>query len=222
VAPRKSGEEEAGGLPRLPPGRHGLSREFVARNQRQRIAAATIQVVADNGYVAATVTQIVAAAGVSRRTFYNYYADKAAAFFDVYAQVTDFLLETMAGAAAGGRSAWPSRVRARLEALLDAFAANPDLLLFTLKVPPAAGGEVAAAYRSFLERLLEAIAADRPKRTRRPPPAAEYALVGGLAALVTGAAETGRPEAISGLGPEATELVLAPYLGREAAARAAS
>lgn len=219
MAPRKSGEEEAGGLPRLPPGRHGLSREFVTENQRRRIAAAMIEVVADRGYLAATVTQVVAAAGVSRRTFYNYYADKAEAFFAVYREVTDFLLETMAEAGGGGRLAWPLRVRRRLQALLDSFAANPDLLTFTLRVPPAAGGEVAATYRSFLERLLEVIVAGRPKRTKRPPPAAEYALVGGLVALVA-ASERGGAETISGLGPEATELVLAPYLGREAAARA--
>jgi AcrR family transcriptional regulator len=208
------------GLPRLPPGRHGLSREFVVENQRQRIAAAMIAVVVERGYLAATVTQVVAAAGVSRRTFYNYYSDKAEAFFDVYAQVTDFLLETMSQAGNAKRSAWPARVRSELVALLDSFAANPDLLSFTLKAPPAAGGEVAAAYRSFLERLLDVIAAGRPKRIRRPPPAAEYGLVGGLVALVIGASDAGGARTISTLAPEATELVLAPYLGREAASRA--
>jgi AcrR family transcriptional regulator len=221
VAAGKSGEGEGGGLPRLPPGRHGLPREFVAENQRRRIAAAMIQVVVDRGYAAATVTQVVAAAGVSRRTFYNYYADKAEAFFDVYAQVTDFLLETMAAAGAAGRSAWPVRVRSRLQALLDSFAANPDLLVFALRVPPTAGGEVAAEYRAFLERLLDVIVADRPKKARRPPPAAEYALIGGLVALIDGAEKDGGPAAISALDPEVAELVLAPYLGREAAARVA-
>jgi AcrR family transcriptional regulator len=208
------------GLPRLPPGRHGLPREFVVENQRQRIAAGMIAVVVAQGYPAASVTQIVAGAGVSRRTFYNYYSDKGEAFFDVYGQVTDFLCEVMIEAGRVERG-WAARVRAELDALLDCFAANPDLGRFCLVCPPAAGGMVAATYRTFLERLLAILIDGRPKSARRPSPAAEYGLVGGMAALIVGALDEGGPEAITELGPEVTELVLTPYLGREAAARAA-
>ena len=215
-----SGGDGAAGLPRLPPGRHGLPREFVVENQRQRIAAGMIAVVVERGYPATTVTQVVAAAGVSRRTFYNYYADKAEAFFDVYAQVTDFLCEVMFEAG-GTERGWPARVRAELDALLDCFTANPDLIGFTLIAPPAAGGEVAVAYRAFLDRLRELLIDGRPKRVRTPSPAAEYGVIGGLVALLVGALEDGGAESIKRLGPEATELALTPYLGREAAARAA-
>jgi hypothetical protein len=75
VPSKEEGTEQRAGLPRLPPGRHGLPREFVVENQRQRIAAGMIEVVVERGYLATTVTQVVAAAGVSRRTFYNYYAE---------------------------------------------------------------------------------------------------------------------------------------------------
>jgi AcrR family transcriptional regulator len=212
------GEGEAG-LPRLPPGRHGLPREFVVENQRRRIAAGMIAVVVEQGYPAASVTQVVAAAGVSRRTFYNYYSDKAEAFFDVYGQVTDFLCEAMVEAGEAERG-WAARVRAELDALLDCFATNPDLGAFCLVCPPAAGGEVTASYRTFLERLLAILTEGRPKSARRPSPAAEHGLVGGMAALIVGALEEGGAEAITDLVPEVTELVLTPYLGREAAARA--
>jgi AcrR family transcriptional regulator len=221
VAERRPRADSKAGLPRLPPGRHGLSREFVVENQRQRIAAGMIRVVVDRGYPAATVTQVVAAAGVSRRTFYNYYGDKTEAFFDVYRQVTDFLLEAMVEAGEGEKGGWAARVRARLGALLECFAANPDLARFCLAAPPAAGGEVAAAYREFLERLLDALREGRPKRARRPPPAAEYGLVGGVAASIVAAVESGGAEGLMRLLPEVVELVLAPYLGREEAARAA-
>jgi AcrR family transcriptional regulator len=221
MAKRSGGDGERGGLARLPPGRHGLSRDFVVANQRDRIAAGMIAVVVAEGYAAATVTKVVTAAGLSRRTFYNYYPDKAEAFADVYAQVTDFLCEAMAEAAAGERG-WPAKVRAALGALLGCYAANPDLVGFTLVAPPAAGGEVAAGYREFLARLLEVLARGRPKRTRTPAPAAEYGLIGGLAALVVAAADQGGAQALAGLLPEALELVLTPYLGREAAAKAAA
>jgi AcrR family transcriptional regulator len=221
VTRSRSRTEDGEGLPRLPPGRHGLSREFVVKNQRDRIAAGMIRVVVDRGYQPATVSQIVVGAGVSRRTFYNYYPDKKAAFFDVYRQVTDFLCETMSETGQGERG-WPARVRTGLEALLETFAANPDLVRFTLLAPPAAGGEVAAAYREFLGRLLVVIGEGRPKRTRNPGPAAEYGIVGGLAGLLGAAVEEGGADALIALLPEAVELVLTPYLGREAAARAAA
>jgi AcrR family transcriptional regulator len=166
------------------------------------------------------VTQVVAAAGVSRRTFYNYYSNKAEAFFDVFGKVTDFLCGAMIEAGESERG-WAARVRAELEALLDCFATNLDLVAFCLFAPPAAGGDVAAAYRAFLDRLLAILVEGRPKSARRTSPAAESGLVGGLAALVLSAHEEGSPEAIRRLGPEITELVLTPFLGREAALRAA-
>lgn len=176
-----------------------------------------IAVVVERGYGAATVTQVVAAAGVSRRTFYNYYSDKEEAFFDVYRQVTDFLCEAMAEAGKTAKGSWAARVRAELAALMDCFAANPDLVRFSLVAPPVAGGDVVSAYREFLERLLELLAEGRPKRVKRPPPASEYGLVGGLAALIVEAVERNGAEGLQPLLPEVVELVLTPYLGRERA-----
>jgi AcrR family transcriptional regulator len=193
----------------------------VVENQRQRIAGGMIAVVVERGYLATTVTQVVAAAGVSRRTFYNYYADKQEAFFDVYRQVSDFLLEAMAEAVGGAKGGWPARVQARLAALLDGFAANPDLGRFCLGAPPAAGGAVAATYRDFLVRLVEVLGEGRPKRARSVGPAAEYGLAGGLAALILAALAERSGEGLRDLLPEITELVLTPYLGREEAARLA-
>jgi AcrR family transcriptional regulator len=179
-----------------------------------------IRVVVDHGYHDASVSQVVAAAGVSRRTFYNYYPDKAGAFAEVYREITDFLCASMREAGEGERG-WPARVRAEIESMLDTFAANPDLVRFVLLAPPAAGGEIAAAYREFLARLLAVLLEGRPQRTRKPVPAAEYGLVGGLAGLLVAAARQGGSAALAALAPEAVELVLTPYLGREAAARAA-
>ncbi|MBA3865551.1 MAG: TetR/AcrR family transcriptional regulator [Solirubrobacterales bacterium] len=221
MAKDKPQAKSLSGLPRLPPGRHGLSREYVVKNQRERIAGGVIAVVVERGYADATVTQIVTAAGVSRRTFYNYYSDREDAFFDIYRQVTDFLCEAMAGAGAAQKGGWPVRVRAELAALLESFAANPDLVRFCLVAPPAAGGEVAGAYREFLERLLGTLCEGRPKRAKQPPPAAEYGLVGGLAALLVAAVEDGGAEGLTGLLSEAVELVLTPYLGRTEAVKAA-
>jgi hypothetical protein len=61
----------------------------------------------------------------------------------------------------------------------------------------------------------------RPKRARCVPPAAEYGLAGGVAALVLAGLAEGRGQRLQDLLPELTELVLTPYLGRGEAARLA-
>ena len=68
----------AGASPRLPAGRHGLPREFIVQNQRERIVTALVDTVAERGYNATTVANITKAASVSRRTFYEHFADKEA------------------------------------------------------------------------------------------------------------------------------------------------
>ncbi|HWI74932.1 MAG TPA: TetR/AcrR family transcriptional regulator, partial [Baekduia sp.] len=59
------------GSTQLPKGRHGLSRAFIASNQRERLLDAIANVVADKGYAATRVADITDYAGVSRKTFYE-------------------------------------------------------------------------------------------------------------------------------------------------------
>jgi AcrR family transcriptional regulator len=65
-------------LDRLPGGRRGsrsLTSSEVAAHQRQRILAAMAQAVVRKGFPAATVADVIAAAGVSRATFYQQFDD---------------------------------------------------------------------------------------------------------------------------------------------------
>jgi AcrR family transcriptional regulator len=213
------GARDGQGLPRLPPGRHGLPREFVIRNQRDRLAAGMIAAAAEQGYHATTISDIAAAAGVSRRTFYSYFETKESCFADTYESVASFLLSSMAEAGAEERG-WSAQVRARLRALLEAFAANPNLVRFCLIVPPAAGGQLTTAYSGLLDRLIGQLAEGRPKRTRQPTVAAAHGLAGGLAALIVEEVNRHGGERLPALLPDLLQLVLTPYLGREAAAAA--
>jgi len=212
-------EDRGSQLPRLPPGRHGLPREFVVQNQRERLTAGAIAAVAEKGFRVTTVADVAAAAGVSRRSFYGYFSSKEECFIDTFAILEDFLLESMADAGTG-QSSWAGRVRARVAALLEGFAANPDLVRFSLVAPPAAGGEFADRYRQFLERLVAALgeAAPSGRDFREPSAAAKDALAGSLASLLIGKVEAGEAEALAEIEPEVVELVLAPFVGRERAA----
>jgi AcrR family transcriptional regulator len=218
-AEEKSGEG-AGPLPRLPPGRHGLPREFVAENQRQRLAAGLIAAVASGGYNETKIADIAAAAGLSKRTFYVYFKSKAACYADTYEVVASYLLSEIAAAGEGERS-WAARVAARLAAVLAVFAANPDLASFEFAAPAAAGGELSARHDAFLDELLDAIAAGAPKSARRPSAGGRHGLAGGLASLIVDRAAVEDGQGLNGLLPDLVELVLTPYLGRDRAASAA-
>lgn len=214
------GEDSAPELARLPPGRHGLPREFVTENQRGRLTAGIIAVVAERGYHDATISQIAAAAGVSRRTFYTYFSSKQGCFLDAYGQIAAHLRDA-AAAAAAPYSEWADRVGARLRSALEVFAANPDLVRFHLVEAPRAGEEIAARYRQGTTLALADLTADRPPppAIRQPSEAVEYAVMGGMAALIADRVLAGEGDRLPSLLPDLLELVLTPYLGREEAVR---
>jgi len=223
VPERDAHEEQAAeGLPRLPPGRHGLGRDFVVKNQRDRLTAGSIAVIAERGYHEATVSQICSAAGVSRRTFYSYFSSKQECYLATFGLIDQHLLDAMREAAAGV-SGWPAQVGTRLGAMLDVFAANPDLARFMLIAPPRAGEEVAAAYRASLERFAELLTQGQPSasRARQPSAAVKQALVGGMMGVIAHRVEAGEGENLADLLPDLVELFLTPFIGPEKALSAA-
>ena len=91
----------------LPPGRHGLSRTFVAENQRERILAPVADVVSAASYADMTVEGIIVTAGISRRTFYEHFKNKDDAFLAAYDEAAGQLL-TAVRAAYESREGSPS------------------------------------------------------------------------------------------------------------------
>ena len=69
---------------RLPHGPHGMGRDAVARHQRARLFGAMIEAVDRQGYKATTVAHVIALAGVSRRAFYEQFANKEDCFLGTY------------------------------------------------------------------------------------------------------------------------------------------
>src|ERR1039458_3988334 len=64
----------------LPQGPHRLDHNQVLRNQRARIQGAMVEAIVASGYEHASVRQVVALAGVSRRSFYELFANKQGFF----------------------------------------------------------------------------------------------------------------------------------------------
>jgi AcrR family transcriptional regulator len=194
----------------------------VAQNQRDRIIAGMIATVAQHGYHDATITQVAAAAGVSRRTFYTYYSSKEECFFDTYDVIAQHLRDAIRESTAGLED-WPDLVRAKFAVTLDFFAANPDLARFLMIAPTRAGEEIAARYRRAIGNTLAELTAGMPPppATRAPSQAVQHSLIGGIAALIVNKVQAGEGERLPELLPDLLELALAPYLGREEALRQA-
>ncbi|HWM62638.1 MAG TPA: TetR/AcrR family transcriptional regulator [Solirubrobacterales bacterium] len=208
--------------PRLPAGRHGLPREFIVQNQRERIITALVDTVAERGYNETTVAHITKAASVSRRTFYEHFADKEACFLAAYEMVSDHIRASMQAAAESFED-WPQQVRAALATMLRFLAGEPELARLTMIEPIAAGGEIAARHRASMQGFVEILKAGRPEHGgEHPLPAAtEETLVGGIVSLIVREISAGRAAQLEQLLPDLVELTLAPYVGAEEAERLA-
>lgn len=171
---------------RLPRGRHGLSREEVARSQRERIIHGMAQAMARDGYVGTSVTAILKLAGVSRQTFYEQFASKEECFAATYAWAVEAVLRETAEAAAGGAAdgsdgdAVDRMLRFYLRALASAPAFARVLLIETYAAGPAALEGRVALQRRFASTLGALLGAG----TDDDRFACE-ALVGAVSSLVT-------------------------------------
>jgi AcrR family transcriptional regulator len=205
------------GKVQLPPGRHGLSRDFVAENQRERLLNGVVEAVAEHGYNETTIGRITEAAKISRRTFYEYFPGKEECFLAAYAMIDEHVRGSVRRAADADEP-WPEQVRERLSILLSVLAHDAGVARFYLVEPLVAGGELAARYRDAMQLLVEAV---RPQQTLADMDleVRDQALIGGVTALIARRLKAGEAERLPELLPDLTELVLAPSLGRETARR---
>lgn len=105
-------------------GLHGLTREQVADSQRERLIGAGIELIGEHGYGPVRVADMTELAGVSRKSFYAFYADKEDAFIDCYDRVLGELIEVVEQATSGSESSL-DRIRTGVAALLDQLAGDP-------------------------------------------------------------------------------------------------
>jgi AcrR family transcriptional regulator len=206
----------------LPPGRHHLPRDFVARHQRDRLFAAIVQLVDEQGYPATSLTQIVRKAGVARHTFYEHFEDKEALFLALFDETTETAVGAVAKAVEAEPGPWPAKVRAGLAALLALVAKNPALTRVFMVESQSAGPAALARRDAAMRRFGEMLASGRASapRSAEPPEALEDILVGGVVWMINKRLVSDEGD-IAGLLPEILEFTIAPYLGNEAARQAA-
>ena len=188
-------------LSRLPSGRHKLSRESVEQSQRHRILVAMLHTVAERGYAATTVADIVAFASVSRSSFYANFTDKEACFVATYGFAMDYVLGRVRAATESLKDeSWRSHAQTGLRAHMEVLASEPAFAI-TLHVEVLAAGPVAFDHRAQMlgsvatqfAELHELARAQQPELPEVPP--AAFALyTGGLDELIRDRLRVGSPE----------------------------
>jgi AcrR family transcriptional regulator len=211
-------------LSRLPPGRHGLPREFVVHNQRERLIAGLAEAVAEYGYAGTTIGHITRHAAVSRRTFYEHFSSKDDCFVAAYDAVTAELRDRV-DAAYQDEGEWPAALRAGVAAMLDFLTAEPNLARLSMVEALVAGPVVVERYDATIESLVPYLRAGREDASREVlatlSPTTEEALVGGMISLISRRVFAGRADELESLLPDLVEFLLTPYLGNAEAAAAA-
>jgi AcrR family transcriptional regulator len=202
-------------LDRLPSGRHRLTREAVGASQRGRLIVAIAEAVAQKGYGATTVTDIVERAGVSRSTFYEQFADKEACFLAAYETGVEFVLGKLNAAAEElPASDWRERVRVGLETYMDVLVNEPafawSLHVEVLRAGPAALERRAAIFGLFSRRTKRLYEVGRREDPQLPelPDELFQLHTGGIDELVRECLRTRGAEALPELAEPAVRTTL--------------
>ena len=172
----------------------------------------------DMGYVATAVEDIIATAGVSRRTFYKLYRNKEEAFLAAYDDAVTRLFDAMEAAYADGES-WRERARNGLRAFLDSLAMAPELahlsIVDVLAAGPAALEKRDAAMRRFAD-MIDDGRAEGGSDVAVPRMASEI-VVGGIHEVIYSRMLRHETASLPALLPELAYSMLLPFVGQPAA-----
>jgi AcrR family transcriptional regulator len=183
--------------PRLPRGRHRLSREQVAADQRARLMLALADAMGERGYVATTVADVLARAGVSRQTFYEQFASKLDCFLATFDAAGELLLAALGEVAADGGPP-EDRFDRLFTRYLDVLAeALPYARVLLVEVY--AAGPEAVARRSALQRTISDGVADVLGADDADARFACQVLVAAVGSMVTEPLLAGDPDAVRAL-----------------------
>ncbi|HSG16681.1 MAG TPA: TetR/AcrR family transcriptional regulator [Anaerolineae bacterium] len=99
--------------------------------KRTALMQAAVRVFAEKGYHAATIRDIVAAAGVAVGTFYFYFPDKETLFVYLYEETAEFLLQAIQQAVAS-RATLPKQIQAAVQGYVNIGIYEPAVISLLL------------------------------------------------------------------------------------------
>jgi AcrR family transcriptional regulator len=192
----------------------------VTEIQRSRMLAAALEAVEEVGYARMTVAQVIGRAKVSRKTFYDVFADREDCFLAALEQAVGQVVKIVREAY-DREPAWRDGVRAGLTELLVFLDEEPALARLCLVEALGAGPRVLGRRAEVLEDFAEIVDRGRfvTNAVREPPEVSAEGVVGAVfAVLHTRALEDGTNRFACLLG-SLMNIVVLPYLGARAASR---
>jgi AcrR family transcriptional regulator len=189
----------------------------VLGNQRQRLIAAMTTAVGEQGYAKTTVADVIAIAGVSRKAFYEHYANREECFLETYDEIVAEGVDRVARAyrSAGSRA---EAIAAGIEALFTRAIQSPLEVRIVL-VEIGAVGPAGAARRELLVGAYEQLLRESLKLERGTgliPNPILRALVGGVTHVLNSWVRVGRERRLKKLVPDLVDWVTSYYPAPEA------
>ncbi|AEF34078.1 transcriptional regulatory protein [Mycolicibacter sinensis] len=163
---------------------------------RRRLLEGLADAIAERGYRASTVADIVRAARTSKRTFYDRFASKEECFLELLRADNEALAQRIR-AAVDPQADWQEQIRQAVGAYVAQIQARPAITLSWIRELPSLGEVARPAQRRGLDLmsnlLVELSGSPGFRRADLPPlsPALSVILLGGLRELTALAVEDG-------------------------------
>jgi AcrR family transcriptional regulator len=177
-----------------------------------------IRVAAERGYQEATIADVIADAGISRKTYYELFRDKEDCFLAAYDSVSRRYLDAFGDAyRADPKAPWIERMRNGLGSLFDEITADPDAARLFIVEALAAGPRSLNRRNATIRELTRFVDAGRHETSFELPGIASLAIVGGINELLYAEASDGSFSHLHARLPEVVYWVAQPFLGEERA-----
>ncbi len=186
---------------RLPKGTHGLDPELVREDQRRRLRAAMVELIAAKGYPSVRISDLARVAHVSPPTLYELYSDKEQLFLGTYRDISRRVAETVLRAFAGSQVP-EQRLEGALRAFSELAVADPEGISLVVLGAFGAGANALEHRRRSLELLESSLHAARGGSG--PPAEGDLtvkAILGGMREVTSNQLRLGRPQALAELAP---------------------
>jgi AcrR family transcriptional regulator/DNA-binding MarR family transcriptional regulator len=204
--------------PRLRPGPSGLPRVQVTEIQRSRMLTAAMEAVEEVGYPRMTVAEVIGRAKVSRKTFYDVFADREDCFLAAFDQAVAHgrMLVVEAYAREPG---WREGIRAGLERLLILLDDEPAIAKVCVVEALGAGPRVLEHRAAVLDEAAAAIDRGRSlaSTANELPEVTAEGVVGAIFAVLHPRLLEGGGGPLAALRGSLMSMIVLPYLGARAA-----
>jgi AcrR family transcriptional regulator len=198
----------------------GAARGANGYDQAERILRALAAVVAEKGYQAMTVGDIASRASISLSTFYANFPDKEEAMLAAIDSGSAQMLATTLPAFRRAGD-WPQAVRSAIGSMFAFAAAEPEYTTLGA-VDIYAAGKRALAQRDQVIEGMQGLLVPGYERNPSVPPIAAEAIGGAIYSLIYDQVKRRGAEAMPEIGPLATYVILAPFIGAEEASAVAN